>query len=391
MKERSYLRITSYPSRFAGFSILSLFIVMMAISGLYFGISTSSPLGYVIICASVFALISVLGVAAKQRYGDLSESQNSLTVSNECQPAHTQKGAADILDDINTSDGPDQGIFNAAYLLDSMDGDHESVIMILDVFLDEHIEDGKKFRQALIEEDRDKAQMIVHSLKGVSASLGVESLKDIAEQLENDIRDGVEQLQPLCRQLDDNLEKLKVAVSAYLQQHRSEIDQVVNDSTVVDDHVEYDITVNDVVIEEYDAAEPAVWIQREKNRPMMESITDEQWIDIDALVHSQNGDHDAVKILLDMFVEDNADDGTTFVKLVNQSGQETQAILLLHGLRGVAASINANPLCAKSGEIELRLKRHESVANNDCDSLIHIMDMTVKYAKNHRIEVVEKA
>lgn len=287
MKEQTFQGIKSRPPRCAGFSILNLLIVVLAVSGFYFGISTPSPLGYVIIGGSVLALISALRSSVTRRYGNVAERQKQVSADDEARHYDEIGGIDGEPRDAMSPESATLAVFNHDFLLDSMDGDYDSVMMILDVFLEEHVDDGKKVRQALISGDREQAQLIAHSLKGVSSSLGAESLRLLSEQLEIDIRDGVEQLQPLCQQLDKDLDQLKRAVSEFLQQTRSEMLLADNDvqviecdpgSTLASDSVESDSLKNDsgVIEEYYAAAEYQARRQREQSIPRREvSMSDE--------------------------------------------------------------------------------------------------------------------
>lgn len=93
-------------------------------------------------------------------------------------------------------------------MLDSLSGDEESVRMLLEVFIQDHAEDSEKLK-ALIAEGKDKehAQRVAHSLKGVSGSIGAMPLHYISGDIESLIKQGEQVSDDKLGQLEDTLQK----------------------------------------------------------------------------------------------------------------------------------------------------------------------------------------
>ncbi|PKF78925.1 hypothetical protein CW749_13155 [Vibrio sp. vnigr-6D03] len=79
--------------------------------------------------------------------------------------------------------------FNPDAMLETFDHDEESVLMVLNVFLQDHGDDVNKLKDALVKE-KDQAHRIAHSLKGVAGNLGTTSLRDICAEIENVLKEG---------------------------------------------------------------------------------------------------------------------------------------------------------------------------------------------------------
>ncbi|MGF1753575.1 Hpt domain-containing protein [Vibrio makurazakiensis] len=79
---------------------------------------------------------------------------------------------------------------NLQEMLDTLGGDLESVLLLLGVFIQDHAQDGEKFRK-LLTEDVVQASRIVHSLKGVSGSIKAHDLGEISAHLEMTLKEGL--------------------------------------------------------------------------------------------------------------------------------------------------------------------------------------------------------
>ncbi len=66
-------------------------------------------------------------------------------------------------------------------MLDSMDGDRESVVLLLDIFMKEHVGDAKRLSASLERGQYDEASLIAHSLKSVAGSFGAVRLRQRTE------------------------------------------------------------------------------------------------------------------------------------------------------------------------------------------------------------------
>jgi len=74
-------------------------------------------------------------------------------------------------------------------MLTSLNGDKESVKMLLKVFIEDHQNDGKNFKQ-LLNTDLSAAMRTAHSLKGVAATIGAVELRAIAVEIEAKLKQG---------------------------------------------------------------------------------------------------------------------------------------------------------------------------------------------------------
>ena len=76
------------------------------------------------------------------------------------------------------------------FMLQALDDDKESVLLLLNVFIDDHKDDANKLSE-LLQSDTDHAMRVAHSLKGVSANLGAKPLNEISTQIEFEIKNKI--------------------------------------------------------------------------------------------------------------------------------------------------------------------------------------------------------
>jgi len=74
-------------------------------------------------------------------------------------------------------------------MLDTLDGDVDSVKLLLGVFIQDHASDDDNFKE-LLDVDLERAARIVHSLKGVAGSLKAGPLGEISAKLELTLKNG---------------------------------------------------------------------------------------------------------------------------------------------------------------------------------------------------------
>ncbi|WP_112480068.1 Hpt domain-containing protein [Vibrio variabilis] len=93
-------------------------------------------------------------------------------------------------------------------MLNTLDGDKESMLLLLGVFVSEHSQDADKLRN-LAESDIDQATRVAHTLKGVSGSIFAEQLRQTAITAELQLK----QTQAIDSEAIDKLEqRLKQAI-----------------------------------------------------------------------------------------------------------------------------------------------------------------------------------
>ncbi|MDE1240929.1 Hpt domain-containing protein [Vibrio aestuarianus] len=102
---------------------------------------------------------------------------------------------------------------NIEQMLDALNGDNDSVKMLLGVFIQDHSQDAEQL-EMLIHSDRKRAQRRVHSLKSVAANLGAEGLKQISYEIEQVLDKGSmpseKQLHLLAKYLSSTIESAQL-------------------------------------------------------------------------------------------------------------------------------------------------------------------------------------
>jgi HPt (histidine-containing phosphotransfer) domain-containing protein len=93
-------------------------------------------------------------------------------------------------------------------MLNTLDGDKESMLLLLGVFVSEHSQDADKLRN-LVDSDIEQATRVAHTLKGVSGSIFAEHLRQTAISAELQLK----QSQAIAPEVIDELEqRLKQAI-----------------------------------------------------------------------------------------------------------------------------------------------------------------------------------
>lgn len=120
----------------------------------------------------------------RQRTEHITSTKQQVPVESHVESLSIANSA---LEAVKTEDIPAAGTTNHKididYMLDTFEQDTESVIMVLEVFLADHQDDGEKISQHF-EQDRTLALRTAHSLKGVAGNLGAVDLKNTAVKLE---------------------------------------------------------------------------------------------------------------------------------------------------------------------------------------------------------------
>ena len=278
-------------------------------------------------------------------------------------------------------------VFDSEYLLDTMDGDREMVTMLLEVFVDEHLDDGDKIVRALHAGDLDQVQMISHSLKGVSGSLGTEQIHALAEQVEREVKTHAdsEKLEKLCELLKMVFTPAALAIQAFMDESaeiksrqpietgdpQSELsEETSHNQETHDAQIESDANQQDVVV----TAPPSP-----DEGPLTPTST--QWLDVNALREAMDGDEETVAMLLEIFIEDNAGKGQVLVAAASEPGQQEHALNIVHALKGVAANLSARPLRECCGVAEAKFKQNEPVSVEECREIEQTLNQTIASAE----------
>lgn len=112
-----------------------------------------------------------------------------------------------------------------------------------------------------------------------------------------------------------------------------------------------------------------------RNVPVM---FDEPYIDLPKMLDYLSGDEDAVRMLLEVFIQDHSDDGTKLRQVLNEDHERAQ--LIAHSLKGVSGSLGAMPLHYISSEIELLIKEKQKISESKLAQLHHVLEQTTLFA-----------
>lgn len=98
--------------------------------------------------------------------------------------------------------------WNRSFALEQTAGDEELLTELVELFVDSSMDNLKSLKQAVSEENAEGVVAAAHSLKGASASLGIESVRQLVLAMETDARKGsitcaVDTLHDLENQLEE--------------------------------------------------------------------------------------------------------------------------------------------------------------------------------------------
>ncbi|MGF1683369.1 Hpt domain-containing protein [Photobacterium minamisatsumaniensis] len=381
---------------------MKLSIILLAIvtaGGVFSGAIMGLQLGYIIAAASGIATLGCIGILIKNQgqvkapsiQGEPAkevDDQQSISKAPKSTPIDAELNAG--INSEQTDDIDSLLVFDMQHILDSMDNDYESVGMLLEIFLEEHADDGEKLKRALDTGDLSKVQLIAHSLKGVAGSLGAQQLRAVTEHIEHSARQGGQITHEDCLQLNVIIAKVELEIAAGLELCQSE---AMSDTTGLDKN-------EDVVIEELTEQETPVFVS-EPPQPTIEDVPQIKAdqpvsdtnarqapakIDVNFLLDSLDGDQETALMLLDIFIEEHASDGHSFVNMVKQSEIDEQSLRLVHSLKGVSGSLGATVLNSVATDIETKLKQQQTVTLDESIRLDQVLTETVTSAKEYLSE-----
>lgn len=108
------------------------------------------------------------------------------------------------------------------------------------------------------------------------------------------------------------------------------------------------------------------------------ALVDVPYIDINKMLESLSGDEEAVRMLLEVFIQEHSSDGTKLCRVLNSDKQQAQRIV--HSLKGVSGSLGAMPLNSISGDIELLIKEQQNVTESQLTKLNCVLEQTILFA-----------
>ncbi|CDT91436.1 Hpt domain protein (fragment) [Vibrio diabolicus] len=118
----------------------------------------------------------------------------------------------------------------------------------------------------------------------------------------------------------------------------------------------------------------------EPNSSQVEVVEREPYIDINKMLDSLSGDESAVRMLLEVFIQDHSSDGSKMHRLLEEDKEQAQRAA--HSLKGVSGSLGAMPLHCISGDIELLIKQGQKVPEEKLTRLDDVLKQTILFA-NH--------
>ena len=122
-------------------------------------------------------------------------------------------------------------------------------------------------------------------------------------------------------------------------------------------------------------------LQQKEESTASVDLDDKPVIDIDEMLETLDGDHESVVLLLNVFVEDHANDFNKFMEL--KTDDEVTAARVVHSLKGVAGSIKASRLAAISTSVEAKMKQSKPIEDSDLQELELAIGATVEAARDH--------
>ncbi|PSU32390.1 Hpt domain-containing protein [Photobacterium lutimaris] len=375
-------------------SLIGTVLIVVALPILYMGISQTGVLGNALVALSIMALVAALGIGYSFFLKPNREDRFAPKPELDCVLEPFCRSPYEILS--LSTDVESLAVFDRDYLLDTMDGDHDMVAILLEVFIDEHLDDGHKIVQALQAGDMEQVQMLSHSLKGVSASLGIEQIHALAEQVEHDVKMQAdsEKLENVCELLKMVFTPAALEIQAFLDEYaeiksRRENSQETSTHEVSGrDKSNIASAQVDTVIASYALSTPTTSIQVENRDNRAEP---DCWLDIHALREAMDGDEEAVCMLLEIFIEDNLGTGQELVAAASEPGQQEYALNIVHALKGVAANLNAAVLRKCCGMAEKKLKLNESVSIEECREIEWVLNQTIANAEAYLAEATTSA
>ncbi|KLV03890.1 hypothetical protein ABT56_16780 [Photobacterium aquae] len=272
-------------------------------------------------------------------------------------------------------------VFAPSHLLDSMDGDRDSAAMLLEIFLDEHSDDGEVLLRLADNEEWSGVEKTLHTLKGVAGSIGADALHVHIVAVEGDLLShGRLERESLLR-LNQEITVLEVAINEALaglravspERQATVVSQAETESGQYGQEGAGNLAATARPAEVVDSR-PSI----DKALPM-DGVN--AAIDISVMLNALDDDAEMVQMLLGVFVEEHQHDGKVFVEMVSSGCIDEQTLRLVHSLKGVAANLGANTLQEIATALEMRLKQQQPVPLDDAHRLAIVLEQTVESAR----------
>jgi len=273
--------------------------------------------------------------------------------------------------------GRNDTVLDTEQMLDSMDGDRESVVLLLDIFMKEHVGDAKRLSASLERGQYDEASLIAHSLKSVAGSFGAVRLRQRTEFIEHCCKQGIAISAEDIEQLDEALGELKAAILMYLAE---EAETVEEDAVQIE---EYTREEEATVAEPEDISDAELQPAKASSPKADEHLA---LLNVVYVLESMDDDVESVKMLLEIFIGEHALDAKRLQQLVYQCAPDEiseTAFRLVHSLKGVASSLGAEALKRQAEVIESHFKQKQVVADSEYRKLASVLDDTIVAATRY--------
>ncbi|MGF1713836.1 Hpt domain-containing protein [Photobacterium chitinilyticum] len=273
--------------------------------------------------------------------------------------------------------GRNDTVLDTEQMLDSMDGDRESVVLLLDIFMKEHVGDAKRLSASLERGQYDEASLIAHSLKSVAGSFGAVRLRQRTEFIEHCCKQGIAISAEDIEQLDEALGELKAAILMYLAE---EAETVEEDAVQIE---EYTREEEATVVEPEDISDAELQPAKASSPKADEHLA---LLNVVYVLESMDDDVESVKMLLEIFIGEHALDAKRLQQLVYQCAPDEiseTAFRLVHSLKGVASSLGAEALKRQAEVIESHFKQKQVVADSEYRKLASVLDDTIVAATRY--------
>lgn len=131
-------------------------------------------------------------------------------------------------------------------------------------------------------------------------------------------------------------------------------------------------------------ADNVVPLQPKEESLKVDEPATESVINIEEMLETLDGDHESVVLLLNVFVEDHANDFNKFIELKGED--EVTAARVVHSLKGVAGSIKASRLAVIASSVEASMKQSQSISEDELEELKLAIEATVNAAQAHLLK-----
>lgn len=168
------------------------------------------------------AMLVLLTLVATTHRGKAKSANDNVVQAPSIAPTPVEDGEFDTTpcSDSVTTVEDEQPEIDFDKMLESLNNDMESVCMLLEVFIDDHSNDGERITQ-LLTDSPEEAQRKAHSLKGVGGNLAATQLREAATKVEAAIKEDITLVPKLLDELNWRLARAISEARLFLKDHHS--------------------------------------------------------------------------------------------------------------------------------------------------------------------------